>query len=176
MISFKFCFADEYDNWRQRLRGRLYAELDQRVRRAVQTPPRERLRRRSQTVQDQSDESSSAQQIRMRQLVNKMNEMAGATRKVQLVDVPPKPMFCNTVDLRLHPETHQWRRRWNRDSPPVIKRTEQTNRRPVSSDDEKTSADHSRWIQQSLKKWLDRSQVVDRDSVSEVIIISLPTT
>ncbi|TPP67808.1 hypothetical protein FGIG_06011 [Fasciola gigantica] len=157
-----------YDTWRQHLRRRLQAELEQRVRKAVQTPPLERLHRRSQTRQEQATEAQTAQRQHKRQLVTKMNEMVGGTRSVHLVDGPPKPMFCNTVDLRLHPETHQWRKRWHRNSPPTIRQVEHLNGLILSSEDEIQNETRPRWTQQSLNRWLHRSRINNCDTASDV--------
>lgn len=142
--------------------------MEQRVRKAVKTPPLERLHRRTQTREELAMEALNAQQQQKRQLVAKMNEMVGAIRSVNLVDGPPKPTFCNTVDLRLHPETHQWRKRWHRNSPPTIRHIADFGRGFLTPDDGVDTRTRPRWIQQSLNQWLHQSRVAENDATSDV--------
>ncbi|CAL8068339.1 unnamed protein product [Calicophoron daubneyi] len=149
-----------YESWRAELRGTVMAELEQRVREAVKTPPRERHQRRRTLKRDFDEAQRLVEQRKSMERIVQMNELAGGARAIDIRDTPPKSTLFNTIDLRMHPETIQLRKQWYKG--PLSLRREKMSfiHLPQSeeSEDEKFARDKYHQSSSALdrwKRWLD---------------------
>ncbi|CAH8653361.1 unnamed protein product [Dicrocoelium dendriticum] len=104
--------GSDYEKWRRELRRCFKAELDRRVQEAVEIPPREKLAQLLLNERFRRALQRNAEKQKLREIITKMNEIAGDFNALGLNDPSFQPNFRNTVDRRIHPETHRLQKRY----------------------------------------------------------------